>query len=497
MSNWIEEAFFKQTDELIRQGRLNQAAAQLKSAATSSIAPKQRARYANLCRRAGLIASGLHALRPALFDVKSGSLKSASAEERAEYAMLLLRVGAVREAGRWLASPLTNTYAPAALYRAFVKITTWDYRDARGDLREYLTQDLDPYARQVGELNLAAAALYSGDLAEAQTALTSVLENAQGRLRANALDLRARLFFESGDLPAAENALSEAENLLSGASSYDQLFLVGLRAFFECSKTGDLAALDRFRDEAQTRGRFESVREADWFRVRVRSDAELFTKIYFGTPYVGFRRLLGDSCGFDVTARTHEWGRGPRLLDLDPSAARQLPPELRGRPAKLLRLLFADRYRPFAIGALFQDLYPGEHFDIHSSPARVKQLIYRLRQSLDAGGWDVNVLRTASLYRAEEGSATRVRVGLEVDGYTNLREFLFQVRGHFTAGTEFRFREMQSVLGLSRATLRRRLEEALIAGELEKFGAGPDTKYFLTEKSVLTPKTRTPQKTAG
>lgn len=477
----------------IRQGRLKEAAAVLKGLEPAALPAATRARCANLCRRAGLPALGLRILRPRIFDVKSGAPLDASGEERAEYAMLLMRLGAVRESTRWLEGARDVPAAP--LYRAFARITTWDYRLARADLREYLAQDLDPYQRRIGELNLAAAALYSGDVDEAGTAIRSVLAGTEGRLRANALEVHARILHESGDLAAAEDALAEAEGILRDAASYDQLFLMGLRAFFAGARAGgDLAPLASFREEARRRGRYESLREADWFELRLRPRQELFDHLYYGTPYVAFRRMIARGTGLEPADRAREWGEGEALLDLDPAG--RPPPELKGKTGRLLRLLLSDRYRPFAPGALFQELYPSEYFDIHSSPARVKQLVYRLRTELARAWPQLRVEHSSSLYAAALAPGLRVRVGLEVDAYTALRGFLFQVRRRF-GRDEFAARELGAALGLSPAAVRRRVEEALASGELERFGAGPGTRYRLSDRLQVAPLTHTLVRSAG
>lgn len=479
MSSYAPQAI----EELIRLGRLKEAATLLKRVDARDVPRMEKVKFANLCRRTGLIALALKALRPRIFDPKSGAkLADATGEERAEYAMLLMRLGAVREAARDL-TEITD-YKPAPLYRAFARITTWDYRLARTDLRAYLAQELDVYQRRIGEMNLAAAAYYAGDLEEAHFAVRSVLRTAEGRLRANALEMHARILHETGDVPQAEKALTEAETLLAGSSSYDQLFLVGLRSYFTAMRTGETGAIASFREEARARGRFESVREADAFELRVRPDPELFANLYFGTPYVAFRRLVAQQTGLQPADRVHVWGTGEKILDLDPLVG--LPSALEGKLGLLLRVLASDRYRPFAAGTLFQELYPNEYFDFQTSPARVKQLVYRVRVELARDFPELQIVNRASLFTLEISPGGRLRTALEADISTANGDFLFQLRHHF-GDTEFGARDLESKLGLSSAQLRRRLTEALASGELERFGAGPATRYALSLTARVVP----------
>lgn len=357
-------------EEAVRAGQTSVAAALLTAIPAKEIPRELLRQAANLCRRVGKVSLGLRILTPIIRPQKLND-RPATPQEIAEYAVLLQRAGSVIEALQLLESLRGNGPHETYLYRAYCNFARWDYASAVPELETYLAGDLAPYARTVGEVNLASALIGAQQDSRALELLENLIANTGNalRLRGNCLEMSAQLRIRAGDLDLAAQELDAAAEILTGG--LDRLFIQKWRSFISALRSGDIQSLIETREQAIALRHFETVRDVDHLILRIRFDEGRFEHLYFGTPSVGYREKI-------VESLRRRPGKDHLIIG-DPSAE---PVEFAGtdKVGQVLGLIARDLYRPIQLGSLFAELFPEEHFDIFHSPDRVHQLIRRARR---------------------------------------------------------------------------------------------------------------------
>src|SRR5262249_1530027 len=117
---------------------------------------------------------------------------------------------------------------------------------------------------------------------------------------------------------------------------------------------------------------WEDARLADLYSVQIDFKNSKFLHLIFGTPFQGFRTKIYNEIGHKPDRSTYYLGekQAPRL-DLANGEIGGLPAFNVGRKIhQLIEILLRDFYHPLRIAGIFSELFPGEHFDVSSSPDR-------------------------------------------------------------------------------------------------------------------------------
>ncbi len=480
--------FIAKCDELMKTGRLPEAVALLNTLELKEVPRKSLLDIALLCRRANLLNLGLRALNPVVHERLGG--EKASPGELAEYAVLLQRCGGVREALNILSRHEVQGFAQTPLYRAYCLFNLWEYAGAIPHLQNYLAGDLAPYARLIGETNLAAAFNFAGRGQEgaALAALTAEKAAAGGytRLQCNNLELLAHACFEAGDFKAAREAVDKAASVLGGVATIDQLYIRKWNAALKAVGDADPRALTAFRAEALSEKHFESVREADLLSLRVRFDEELFGKLYFGTPFSGYRSRIERLLGRTMESEECVIGAPGAAVKLDLQTGECTGAEfpVGTKIHQCIEVLSRDTYKPFSVGAMFSELFPGEYFDIESSPNRVHQVVSRTRQWLEDNKFPIALEEQDGRYFLKTGDGIEITKSKE----TRLAEWeavqIKRLKKKFKEGSVFSAGEIRDALNLSPSNFKRLSAWATEQGALDKKGKRAGTLYVLKGKSA-------------
>ncbi|MBX3019957.1 MAG: tetratricopeptide repeat protein [Bdellovibrionaceae bacterium] len=486
----LHAELFAQTESLLRAGRIAAAVALLREVPPRAVPREHAARFANLCRRVGLVMRGLRTLAPVVrgeSGVKDGAPRP---EEWAEYAVLLQRSGAVQEALRiWGSREMKN--APGfGLQRALCHFNIWEHDRAIVPLNEALRDAAKDYDRLVIRVNLTAAHLYAGDhphaLKLARELRRDLLGTPNQRLLANAMELEAQALTEAGDFAAAGELLRQALTLLASAATTDQLFIRKGLAHVESFSTGDEAPLLAFRREALAREHFESVRDTDRLLLHLRFDEKRFQYLYFGTPWTAYRERLVRQLNYEPEESFFQ--RGPddagAALDLGRGEffrTTGAKPEIvaGGKSLSLLRALGRDFYKPANGIGLFSEVYVDENFDPESSMNRVHQLLRRTRELLSEQDLPLWIEARRPRFRLRWEEELRVffpRESREIDWEERQIRLL---REQFGAGPLITTAEVLAALPLTPAQFRRVREWGENHGWIERVGAGAKSFYRL------------------
>ena len=477
------ERMLEESEEAVRAGLGSIVAKRLSGLNTAKIPRQLRLRFANLCRRAGLVPLGMKVLTPVVRPDRPREADPATAAEQSEYAMLLQRTGATREALQTLSKVDTAKAPEALLYQAFCHFSRWSEEDAIPLLERYLASPLSSYWSLVGRVNLASAYLGTRRYQEAMELLDSNLksaaENNYVKMQANCLELRAQANVKLGEISKARADLDLAAKLLASIETPDQLYARKWIAILDSLEQKDSDSLLGFRASAVEKREWESVRDADRYLLVLEFEQDRFDHLAFGTPYESFRRYLSNEFPTALPSLRYHYGtkRGPTLV--------VATGELDGRPTfnpgkkthQLIDVLLKDLYRPVPLGALFSELFPGDHFDIFSSPDRIHQVLRRARRQIEELELPIAIVEDRGVYSLElEGPFTFALDFLRGKPEGPSVEFdklakIYQIGEYFGA------REAREALGIPRTSFQRLIAWGLESGKLEKSGDRNATLY--------------------
>ncbi len=465
-------------DTLIRQGQLSRAADQILQINLQQIPRESRKAYASVCRRAGLIAQGLRALQPVVRQPDQHQ----TPEEICEYGALLMRNGSLSEAMSLFTSVDTNQYPLSLLYQGFCHIYSWDYEAAVPRFEATLKSSIDDYSKLIALVNLGASLSSTGRTREAIDVINQAMESATKvsalRLIGNCLEIRAQIHLSENDLAAAKEDLREAQAMFDQNKSYDLLLISKYGAVIQATEEKSLAPLQQFKADALAKKHWESVRDADYFSVKLTFDRKLFDHLLVGSPMAGYRKRVLRELPYEPS-RHYTIGReGLRLLDLESGQTDSGAGLSPGKKIHaVLGALAADFYAPRDSGTMFSTLYPNEYFDIGSSPNRVRQAIHRARCWLRAQNLPAEILQDAGKYQLIVQGDFGIRVPYtRPELQTDVLRFM-DMKKALPHGRPFTVGEACTILNISTSTFHRLARHFIKAQKLRRLGVKRATTY--------------------
>jgi len=484
-------------DGLIRDGRFEEARSLLNSIPLHSVLRRHAVSLASFARRAGLPVLGIRVLSPYVRP-KVKTRTTTRDDEKVEYAGNLVRLGALAEAERLLAE--VSAQVPEAwLFRAYARVGQWDYRGSLLPLKRYLqTSDLNPYARLVAEVNLAAALLYERD-PDAESLLHRLEAAAQAgnhRLLLGTIrNFSLQAAIARQDWNSVDERLKRARETLEKTGAIEEFFVQKWGAIADYLRFPRQPSrsqnLEIIKVEAFRRRHWESLRDIDYWCASVTRDPRLILKLWFGTPHVSYRKKVEALMGKKFAVPEHflwepesaadkihggildsvsgEWGRA--------SASRREGLKLAQQTSRALSLLVSDFYRPFRTAEAHAALFGDAYFNPESSPVRVRQAFSRLGRWLKANRIPLVIERKDEAYRLRARGPLTVRIYREPAG-VKTQNLLATLRDHF--GVEaFSISQAQKALGKPRRTTLRLLTELTERGELQRQGKLISTRYVV------------------
>lgn len=479
------KALLAQCDKDIRAGRIGKAAKLLHQLNTSQVGREWKLPLAKMCRRSGQIGVGLRLLTPLVLSQAHKLLSTATDEEMAEYAVLLQRHGSVGEALRLLERIPAEKVPESLLFRAFCHFNSWRYQAAIPLLERYLSSIDQDYPRLVGHVNLAAALamcrMHDRALATLAKALEEARRGEHRRLEANCLELRAQVFIQMGMFAKAREDLELGVRLLDSASVHDTMFLSKWAAVIEAETSRNIAPLERMREEASSRRLWETVREADLQILKVEFDTVLHEKLVFGTPFESYRERVAIETGVNLLVQHTVIGDGQvPCLDVfsgDFQGGADLKPGSKNH--QLIEILSRDLYRPAKVGGLFAGLFPGEYFDIFSSPDRVHQILRRTRAWLKKSKTPLAIEEWQGFYSMKVQKGMALKLPLHRQRASWFEVHLQKLYQEYHAGEILPAEVVRGTLKFTEAEYKRFIKWALEEKKFAKVGGGRSTSYRL------------------
>lgn len=487
------ENFLDSCEQLIRLGRHGEARKQMSLIRAKEVPQAHLARMAQLLSRVGYFDFGLMLLSPVVRPTENQPV-TATALEKATYANLLTRVGSAREAIQLL-DEIREPLAEVSLYKGFAHISKWEYSEAIPFLRRYLEfKEPTEYQRAVAQVNLLSALIVEQQLTEAENLARDLFrrarENRWTLLFKNLQELSAQAAAQAGKWDDVIRELVSA-----GRERYQDVgqadFLVRKwLAIGELYKSGAPHAINMVRAEANEKGHWETVRDCDYHVALRTQNQALFLQVYFGTPYASHRARMMDKVRDWVTVPDeYDWCvlSEPKLRVFDLHMASEVDnPDVNLKPGQVMHLglqaLLSDFYKPLFIGELHAKMFPGTYYNPVSSPARVANVVRRLRVWVADAKIPILIQNNSSRFQllCQGAYAFRLRrESLAVDGQPGSSNVVYiEKLSHLIDRNEpFTSNEVQTALGLSKSSGVRLLNWAIENGHLERFGSHKATRY--------------------
>jgi tetratricopeptide (TPR) repeat protein len=475
-------------DSLIKAGRIPAVADIIRDLNFAQVPRKSRQALAKICRRAGLIDQGLRLLYPMIRNERPLD-EPATPAEICEYAVLLSRNGSVQEALNLL-EPVDQSLAPESLlYKGFCHVSQWNYQKAAQNFEKFLASSADDYSKLIARVNLVAAYGFVGEFDAADRLLTEAIEMAQSiqatRLVGNCFELRGQIAFLRGDFSRSRAELNRSLEVLGQTGSYDQLLIYKWQSMMSAIEDKSVTPLLKFREEAVAQKHWESVRDTDYYQLKVNFDQKTFDHLLFGTPSESYRdRVLREVQHSASSSFLFGVSEGPQF-DLQTGQLLGADESVSGTKIhQLLAALLKDFYAPRNMGTLFAELYPNEYFDIDSSPLRVRQILRRTRRWLEAQKIPAVIEETNGSYKLVLTGNFGIQIAFErfaIDGNSAQWQKLLRF---FPPGNSFSAEQACISLNVSRTGLHRLLTWAFENKLLSKSGVNKATVYQVLSKQI-------------
>jgi len=482
MASPLDQTHFRELiqrcDAEIRKGKSGIVETLLRNLELSQIPRSHAAPLAQICRRAGLYSTGLKILTRIVRPAKK-SEEPASEMELCEYAALLARIGSAREALSILSKLGGSQHPETHLQTALTHIMLWDYTLAIPGLREYLRGQPDAYAAAIAKVNLAACLIFTSAYSEALVLLEEIVAgNPPPRVKGNCLELRTQVHIAQGHFSDAKRDLKRASEIFSADNSYDRLFVDKWHAVIAALESSDTSPMDELLARIRDKRHWNSLREIDFFSLKIRFDQRIFDKLYFGSPFDAYRERLLREFGREPSETLIVGSGGGMILDVNHGSIDGHGALNSGKKIHhLLIALTRDLYSPATVAALFFEIHPSQHFDIFSSPARIHQLIYRCRDWLKSEQLPLSIDIEADGFQLTcgPGIALKLNRGRQ---FHPAQALLAQLELHFGAA-EFSVKEAIEKCGLPRSSTHRNLKQLAGEGLLEITKQQRQHKYRL------------------
>jgi len=475
----------EQAEERIISGQIPEAATLLSKISLNKIPRAEHVRASRLFRRTGAFDLSLRLLLPVVRP-KAAILQPATPEEIAECAIALQRSGSLEEACELLEKVSPADVPEALLYKSIFRFSEWDYRGGVKHLLQLLNVcERGSYLQRLAQLNLASAFVVEESFQEAEALLSdlraSTSERGEYLMFCNSLEVSAQVAIFTGDYAKAEEFLTQAEAVVKGAKTLDALWVMKWRAIAQAFRQKSTAPLVKARAQAVEARHWETVRELDFASCKVKFDAEVYRRLYFGTQFPAYRRRLVKAFGepAENVAFVHEGGEyrteGKKALNLFRDLQDELSPG--DLPHLLFMFLISDAYRNWRSGQIHSKIFPGEYFNPYTSLDRVHQVVTRLRKAMVQQIPGIDIFNDNGIYKLDlSGLKNPIEIPKELpvgnpDGIKIHALILRLGRSDFNAS------DVESAFSISRASANRLIAGWREGGLIESEGKARSPVY--------------------
>lgn len=454
-------------------------------------------RYANLLRRMGGTKHALRILNP----VVRNDTEKPTIDEVIEYASCLTRLSLVDESIALL-SKIDNEPKPEIQYElAAAYVAKWDYSKAIPYLKKYLSfTELSPYKICVGEINLAAAFIYTNELEKADSLLKKLLTKIQQYdfklLWGNVLELQGEIAFINREFDRSMDLFRESGEKLQSSNPRYLLYIDKWKVISKMlkengTKTSLLECAGLRKKAAELRD-WNSLREIELYRALVTNDSEAIANLYYGVPYPEYRKRILSIWAKPLKVNgSHERRIGPGMVKIkkifDVAAGKDLFTDCQLKPGqtlhRLVQVLATDFYSPFSTTKIFSLVFKDSFFNPVTSPQQVYEIVKRLNEWFVENKIPLIVTRGKWGYRLRAEEAYFLRLQIDSEFRTKIDDFIESLENYGLV-ENFSVSMVEEKTGLARRTATRLLSDGVAAGKLLREGRAQSTKYSLVKNKL-------------
>jgi len=491
--------------DLVRRGRIGSAQRELNLLKTRNLARDERLKAAQVAREADFPGKVIEILHPVIRPSGRGKPFIASPEEKSEYAIALVYLGLTGEARALLKNTAVSGQPRVAQAEAFSYFRDGDFKTALQITSEALRsksklRDNERYEQLIDYglslLHGRANRYRQPDHDECRKVFSNLLAEIDGKgfnvVRIFALFGIAISHLYERNWAECDRGLDVAEALLqnSGFNLSSSILLMwrclaGLgRAIDRGEKTAPFRwSLATLRERYIKSGRAGYARACDYDAAILLGDTRTLERMYFDVSQDCYRAHIEaqlEAFGARVPdyhdramgARKAKPVRAVDLLDVEQLKCYGLK---QGQlPHRILTALASDIYDRPNLVHLFGLAFPNEFFHPDSSPAKVEQGLFRLRQALKACRAPLVIWQENGLFRLETASAVTLRFYRTGE----LAAFQSRVRAAF-GDRGFSSTAFAKAFKLPERTSKHRLRQACVNGWLVRSRHGRATRYRL------------------
>ncbi|MGZ6472947.1 MAG: hypothetical protein ACXWRZ_17395, partial [Bdellovibrio sp.] len=298
----------------------------------------------------------------------------------------------------------------------------------------------------------------------------------------NCLELKSQFFLQANDYQACESNLERARAILNSSSTSDQLFIQKWQSFCSALKNKSLAPIESFQQEAVRRHHWESIRECDFYTLKISFSEPTFKKLICGTPFESYRNKVFRTLGQSQSDGFYYYGNtnGPCLDLLTAQLTSGQIMKAGKKSHQLINSLLKDFYKPANMGTVFSDLFPDEYFDVFSSPGRIHKIVSRTRQFFTENNWPLKIEFNDQRFFLRIDGDFSFRIPFHRAPVSGPSAQIEKLKQYYSSNDrQFSADDVSKVLQLSTATARRILRWGVDHQKFIKSGAGPSTVYRL------------------
>ncbi len=387
-NHWIADQ-----DKLIKLGQGEKVRLGLLNVHLADIPIEFRVRVYDLARRLHMSIYLLRSLQSEVRRMRDG-IGRMDDQLLGMYALSLSRLGLFSEAEVLFQKALLSKDPLVVFFYGASLMSKWDYHSALKVFRQYLrSSSLPRYQRQVGKLNLAACLVFTSQFEKSVEKLEDfeTVKNQYPLIYGNSLELKAQAYIFQKKWSQAEVLLNYAQAQLDKHPTYKywvkkwQFILLGFR--------GKLVEKDwvDFQKEMESKEFFEIARDLFYYKAILKKSVKEIDYVYWGTPYSSYRDKIlmnkfyqpklnyilqvesddGSDCFVDIYLESQVLSTAGKFIKIPLSIQR------------LVCGLTSDFFRPISLGELFNFLYPGDYFDVYTSPDRIAKSVQAARRFFD------------------------------------------------------------------------------------------------------------------
>lgn len=496
MRNKYSEAKYL-IEELIRSGRHNKANRLIQSFNIANLTRDERLEYSTQARRLGLTIQALKALNKVVYP-ESKLTPSATQEELLSYALTLTSLGLKQQALQVYKSIRFNFNSDAILNYSYLLMNIWEYRLAAKNLRHFLKKfhNENNYKLFIAKINLTAcniAALeYDSSIAILNELIPELEKEKHYLLLGNCYELMGQCYFYNMNYEKAIKVLNRAHELLKNQKGrylfYVKKWATLSKLYKNKNEIHSFNDIYHIKDEALAAKDWETVRECDYHLSILKKDVLLFKKVYFGTPFNGYRKKMRSHELYQkIGANKFLWKIGPinKNLTLDLSTGlftdnNNLPPG--ENIHKLISFLCSDFYKSFSMSEIFEGVFPSSVYNPQHSNNNVYQLINRTRNYLNAKKIDLSIKCNDHNYVLNSNFGLLVEVEKKQKPPYKTKVYLDIIKKthHFTY---FDIQTAGKILNIPKSTCNYIIRDGLEKNLLRKYGQGKTTVYKIRRQN--------------